>query len=511
MDPTPRNSVASIAHGGDAIPLLRGVLQKWTNYVLGWQKRYFEVRQNCLLYFKSEADSNLGCRGAINLSDALVIPHELDECRFDVRILDLIWYMRAETAEERHLWTDCLMKISAPEPMKIILEEKIEEVATLGDKIHHEVHDMLDCVDDFEKLVSGAVNSGSSMNEEIVKQIRKFSATLNDKRSSFEASVAKFQTAVSECADRFQSGRLCSTVKSVESLCFTDALTPGAEESEHCVLSDEDFFDAVESRLEKIEEEAQLRRRLENSTVAETDNSSESFSTQSLEESIRRITEDQIRSAVVRTDDDDWTLLADQDNVKLFSREMVVDGVAIDPLKACCTIRGITGREVCHYFFHPEYRKDWESALERMTVVKKIEENTLVLHQVYKKVWPAAQRDTLFWSHLTSHDSGSPDTPPIWAVVNHSTDHPRFPAGAEFVRVTFSVCLLCTTIIEGDCRDNLSRNNISCQITYSSTLNPGGWVPISAVRALRRIEYPKFLSKFTSYVVEQTKDKEITL
>lgn len=45
------------------------------------------------------------------------------------------------------------------------------------------------------------------------------------------------------------------------------------------------------------------------------------------------------------------------------------------------------------------------------------------------------------------------------------------------------------------------------QITIS--VNPGGWVPASALRAVYKREYPKFLKRFTGYVVEQCKNKPI--
>jgi len=41
------------------------------------------------------------------------------------------------------------------------------------------------------------------------------------------------------------------------------------------------------------------------------------------------------------------------------------------------------------------------------------------------------------------------------------------------------------------------------------SVNPGGWAPASVLRAVYKREYPKFLKRFTSYVREATKDKEI--
>lgn len=40
---------------------------------------------------------------------------------------------------------------------------------------------------------------------------------------------------------------------------------------------------------------------------------------------------------------------------------MEVDGMVTDPLKAMHKVRGVTAREMCHYFFNPRYRYEWES------------------------------------------------------------------------------------------------------------------------------------------------------
>lgn len=32
--------------------------------------------------------------------------HELDDCRFDIKVNDCVWYLRAKTVEERQKWLD---------------------------------------------------------------------------------------------------------------------------------------------------------------------------------------------------------------------------------------------------------------------------------------------------------------------------------------------------------------------------------------------------------------------
>ena len=54
------------------LPELSGTLNKWTNYIHGWQDRYIVLRNGTLSYYKSEDDTSFGCRGAISLSKAAI-------------------------------------------------------------------------------------------------------------------------------------------------------------------------------------------------------------------------------------------------------------------------------------------------------------------------------------------------------------------------------------------------------------------------------------------------------
>lgn len=56
-----------------------------------------------------------------------------------------------------------------------------------------------------------------------------------------------------------------------------------------------------------------------------------------------------------------WQLFAEDGEMKMYKREEEVDGLAVDPLKAVHTVKGVTGREMTHYFFSPDVRFEWES------------------------------------------------------------------------------------------------------------------------------------------------------
>ena len=60
------------------------------------------------MYYKSQLETDFGCRGAISIEKATVKSHDLDQLRFDVSVGDCVWYLRAQSVEDRQKWIDCL-------------------------------------------------------------------------------------------------------------------------------------------------------------------------------------------------------------------------------------------------------------------------------------------------------------------------------------------------------------------------------------------------------------------
>lgn len=54
-------------------PVKRGYLAKWTNYLHGWQERYVVVAEGIMSYYKSEYDTQYGCRGSISLHKVKIL------------------------------------------------------------------------------------------------------------------------------------------------------------------------------------------------------------------------------------------------------------------------------------------------------------------------------------------------------------------------------------------------------------------------------------------------------
>lgn len=194
------------------------------------------------------------------------------------------------------------------------------------------------------------------------------------------------------------------------------------QEGPHSTLPEDEFFDAVEVGLDKIEEDAQMRARLKlqqqqqsqleeqqvesqttptllttllstkstsqqqqqiGSTVdvqagteeaADEDQqqlerfgSGESVKSHWLGAEIDRVCAEQLSYARqgVGEGGNGWQLFADEGEMKMYRREEEVNGMVIDPLKACHVVKGVSAREMCHYFFSPEFRNDWESEFDK--------------------------------------------------------------------------------------------------------------------------------------------------
>ena len=160
---------------------------------------------------------------------------------------------------------------------------------------------------------------------------------------------------------------------------------------------------------------------------------------------------------------------------------------------------------------------EWEATLDSSKVIEKLNDDTLIFHQLVKRVWPSAQRDSCFWSHIRPFESQRNtklnDYLKDWIVVNYSIEHEKAPLKDGLVRAQANIAMICSTEILNKKKLNdlstLTRDEICCHITYVSQVNPGGWVPAKALRAVYKNVYPKFVKGFGMYVVDKTVKKPI--
>jgi len=560
-------------------------LFKWTNYIHGWQERYIVLKDGVLSYYKSPCETQYGCRGAIALKQSSISPHELDDCRFDIRVNDCVWYLRAKTVEERHLWLNILEeqraesgygsqtslrrhgsmlslnsvasvsitstgsykrgfglkeKLSEMETFKDILCRQVETLQTYFDACansltkgfepYHKEFEKLHASDDDEdvNMVDNQVSKLPSATRAIIEDHGHMSLDFKGEAFTFKATTTGILHDLSLCIElmqqreEFWKKKLDKEVekrKKIEEQYKTLSKErktkiiiagPDFEEGPHSNMKEEQFFDAIDSSLDTLEL-AEDRRFTAFQSLTQIPEL-KPVPQHRLSEEIERIIQDHLKYDL----QDDlnsnvWELLCSDGEMKIYRRELEENGLVLDPLKAVHTVKGITGHELCKYFWDPAVRMEWEGTLDSSRMIEALSDDTLIFHQVHKRVWPSAQRDTCFWSHIRSIEKTSSSTSepyPDWIVVNYSTNHDSAPP--NLVRAIMDVAMICeTNVTESSPQTTIDRSNVSCKITYVALINPGGWAPANVLRAVYKREYPKFVKRFTQYVIDKTAKQPI--
>nr|XP_061793845.1 pleckstrin homology domain-containing family A member 3-like [Nerophis lumbriciformis] len=84
---------------------MEGVLYKWTNYMTGWQPRWFVLDNGIISYYDSEDDVGKGSKGSIKMSVCEIKVHPTDTTRLELIIPgEQHFYVRAVNAAERQRW-----------------------------------------------------------------------------------------------------------------------------------------------------------------------------------------------------------------------------------------------------------------------------------------------------------------------------------------------------------------------------------------------------------------------
>jgi len=82
-----------------------GNLEKWTNYWLGWQPRYFTLQSGILSYYQNEEEVNSGAKASIRVSSCEITLDQVDNRRFDVMVgSGQKFCLRAPTTADRQTW-----------------------------------------------------------------------------------------------------------------------------------------------------------------------------------------------------------------------------------------------------------------------------------------------------------------------------------------------------------------------------------------------------------------------
>jgi len=111
----------------------RGWLYKWTNYINGYQKRWFVLQNGLLSYYRTQAEMAHTCRGTINLENAFI--HTEDSCNFVVSNGGTQrFHLKASSEVERQKWVTALELAKARAIRVIDSDEDKDEIVSPADK-----------------------------------------------------------------------------------------------------------------------------------------------------------------------------------------------------------------------------------------------------------------------------------------------------------------------------------------------------------------------------------------
>ncbi|KAB0341406.1 hypothetical protein FD754_018332, partial [Muntiacus muntjak] len=480
-------------------------------------------------------------------------PHDFDECRFDISVNDSVWYLRAQDPDHRQQWIDAIEQHKKGHSLR----EKLAEMETFRDILCRQV----DTLQKFFDACADAVSKDELQRDKVVEDDEDdFPTTRSDgdflhntngnkekvfphvtpkgingidfkgEAITFKATTAGILATLSHCIELMVK-REDSWQKRMDKESEKRRRVEEAYKNAMTELKKKSHFGGpdYESQSEKV--------RLHWSTSMPSGDTFSSVGTHrfvqkpysrsssmssidlvSASDDVHRFSsqvEEMVQNHMTYSlqdvgGDANWQLVVEEGEMKVYRREVEENGIVLDPLKATHAVKGVTGHEVCNYFWNVDVRNDWETTIENFHVVETLADNAIIIYQTHKRVWPASQRDVLYLSAIRKIPALNENDPETWIVCNFSVDHSSAPLNNRCVRAKINVALICQTLVsppEGN--QEISRDNILCKITYVANVNPGGWAPASVLRAVAKREYPKFLKRFTSYVQEKTAGKPI--
>ncbi|XP_076827572.1 pleckstrin homology domain-containing family A member 3 [Brachyhypopomus gauderio] len=143
---------------------MEGVLYKWTNYMTGWQPRWFVLNNGIISYYDSQDDVCKGSKGSIKMSVCEIKVHPSDNTRLELIIPgEQHFYVRTVNAAERQKWLVALGSSKAGlidtrtkkerelTETKESLKTKMSELRLYCDLLMQQVHTIQESVEQEEE------------------------------------------------------------------------------------------------------------------------------------------------------------------------------------------------------------------------------------------------------------------------------------------------------------------------------------------------------------------------
>ncbi|XP_022096492.1 collagen type IV alpha-3-binding protein-like [Acanthaster planci] len=501
----------SESDGIESVPELEDKLNKWTNYIHGWQDRWVSLRNGTLSYFKSHTDIHLGCRGSISLARADIEAHPFDELRFDVSINDNVWYLRCKNTEDRQKWLDALeaQKAAAEAESTSLqrqgsmlslhstaslassssfkkgrgLREKLAEMETFRDILCRQVDALQGYFDACAESAAGSGDHRKWLDDPLVDSnddeddIEDESGTtprvdshmrlthtngLSAQRDRDKPNFQPHQMGMDFKGEAFTFKATTAGILATLSHCI-DLMRQREEqwqkrlekEGPHSMLKEDEFFDAIDAALDIHDQsEAEIEQADDAAEHKDASFSSSNTISKDLPPHPHRLiqechdkVEENIRYSFENIESN-WDLLHQEGEMKIYKMEQEVDGIVLDPLKATHTVRKVTAHEMCRLFWDLKYRMDWDGTLDWCKSLETLAPDTFICHQMMRRVWPATQRDTCFLSHIRKLDLSQQSQGDVGSWIVVNYSVDHPDGTSKCIRAKINVCMLCQTFLD---------------------------------------------------------------
>lgn len=150
---------------------MKGWLFKWTNYLKGYQKRWFVLSNGILSYYRNQAEMAHTCRGTISLHGALI--HTEDSCTFVISNGGTqTFHIKAANEVERQRWVTAL-ELAKAKAIHAIESEEEEEGSCYETGPQGEISNMI-------KALGNRLENLQTCNELITKHGAALQRTLSE-------------------------------------------------------------------------------------------------------------------------------------------------------------------------------------------------------------------------------------------------------------------------------------------------------------------------------------------
>ncbi|OCT61199.1 pleckstrin homology domain-containing family A member 3 [Xenopus laevis] len=172
---------------------MEGVLYKWTNYITGWQPRWFVLDNGILSYYDSQDDVCKGSKGSIKMAVCEIKVHATDNTRMELIIPgEQHFYVKAVNAAERQRWLvalgsskACLADNRTRKEKEISetnesLKTKMSELRLYCDLLMQQVHTIQEFVNHDEHSPSTSTENMNEASSLLSATCNTFIATLEE-------------------------------------------------------------------------------------------------------------------------------------------------------------------------------------------------------------------------------------------------------------------------------------------------------------------------------------------